>query len=320
MGHKDSSFNVRSLIKDHFFRGPIEWDYRPDIIYKLLDLAEKSLSRQPSMLELRTPLVVCGDLHGQYQDLLQIFQSQGLPFQQRYLFLGDYVDRGTHSLEILMLLLACKVEYPDNMFLLRGNHEISSVNKYYGFFGELRMRFHRNNEWDGLYRRFCQVFGYLPVAALVNGTVLCVHGGLAPTLKSLDDLRSIKRPEIEPADGGLLENILWADPSLDCAHFSANTDRNCSYIYGKEAVDEIFEKLGISLLIRAHQMVDHGYEYFANRRVVTLFSAPGYNDSYENLGAIMKFTRDGECNFYQFDSATPVDRSRSRFTRIASTE
>ncbi|CAJ0567052.1 unnamed protein product, partial [Mesorhabditis spiculigera] len=310
--------DVRGLIREHFERGPLEWDYRPDVILQLLDLAEKSLSQQPSLLELSSPLVVCGDLHGQYQDLLQIFQKNGLPFNQRYLFLGDYVDRGTHSLETVMLLLACRVEYPENVYLLRGNHEIPSVNKTYGFLGEIRMRYHHARKWDVVYRRFCEVFAHLPVAATINSQVLCVHGGLAPSLKSIDDFRSIKKPQYEPADEGLLENILWADPSPECALFSANSERGCSFTYGNQAIDEKFRELGISLLVRAHQVVDHGFEFFANRRVVTLFSAPGYHDYYENLGAVMKFARDGTYTFDQFDSAPPV--GNATFAKIPYTE
>merc|ERR1719265_2093377 len=158
---------------------------------------------QPIFLELECPLKVCGDVHGQYADVLRLFECGGFPPEANYLFLGDYVDRGKHSLETICLLLAYKIKCPKNFFLLRGNHECASINRIYGFYDECKRRFNVK-----LWRSFVDVFNCMPVAALVAGRVFCMHGGLSPELLSLDKINKIPRP-IDIPDFGLLCDLLW---------------------------------------------------------------------------------------------------------------
>jgi serine/threonine-protein phosphatase PP1 catalytic subunit len=165
------------------------------------------LEQQPSLLELEAPIKICGDIHGQYTDLLRLFEYGGFPPVSNYLFLGDYVDRGKQSIETICLLLAYKIQYPENFFILRGNHESASINRIYGFYDECKRRYSIK-----LWKVFSDVFNCLPAAALVDEKILCMHGGLSPELKSLQQIVNISRPCDVP-EMGLLCDILWSDPS-----------------------------------------------------------------------------------------------------------
>ena len=188
-----------------------------------------------------------GDIHGQYSDLLRLFEYGGLPPKSNYLFLGDYVDRGKQSLETICLLLAYKIKYPENFFLLRGNHECASVNRIYGFYDECRRRFNVR-----LWKIFTDSFNCLPVAALIDEKILCMHGGLSPDLQDLDQIRNLQRPTDVP-ETGLLCDLLWSDPSKDVKGWGMN-DRGVSYTFGPDKVTEFLQKQDLDLICRAHQV------------------------------------------------------------------
>jgi serine/threonine-protein phosphatase PP1 catalytic subunit len=174
---------------------------------KLINLSETEISwlclkskeifaEQPVLLELESPLNIGGDIHGQFYDLLRLFEYGGYPGSANYLFLGDYIDRGKNSLETMCLLLSYKIKYPENFFLLRGNHESENINKIYGFYDECKKRYSVK-----LWKKFCDTFNYLPVAALIDDKILCMHGGLSPELKDLDQIRNLVRPTEVPDQG-----------------------------------------------------------------------------------------------------------------------
>eukprot|EP00850_Spirogloea_muscicola_P024631 SM001183S25455 [mRNA] locus=s1183:285:2164:- [translate_table: standard] len=196
---------------------------------------------QPNLLELEAPIKICGDIHGQYSDLLRLFEYGGFPPEANYLFLGDYVDRGKQSLETICLLLAYKIKYPDNFFLLRGNHECASINRIYGFYDECKRRFNIR-----LWKIFTDCFNCLPVAALVDEKILCMHGGLSPDLRSLDQIRKIARPTDVP-DTGLLCDLLWADPDKDVQGWGDN-DRGVSYTFGQDSVADFLKTHDLDLI------------------------------------------------------------------------
>ncbi|XP_026426161.1 serine/threonine-protein phosphatase PP1 isoform X2 [Papaver somniferum] len=201
---------------------------------------------QPNLLELEAPIKICGDIHGQYSDLLRLFEYGGLPPEANYLFLGDYVDRGKQSIETICLLLSYKIKYPENFFLLRGNHECASINRIYGFYDECKRRFNVR-----LWKAFTDCFNCLPVAAIIDEKILCMHGGLSPDLKHLDQIRNIARP-VDVPDQGLLCDLLWADPDKDIQGWGEN-DRGVSYTFGPDKVAEFLQKLDLDLICRAHQ-------------------------------------------------------------------
>lgn len=190
---------------------------------------------------------VTGDIHGQYQDLLRLFEYGGYPPLANYLFLGDYVDRGKQSLETICLLLAYKIRYPDKVFLLRGNHEDPKINRVYGFYDECKRRFNVR-----LWKIFTECFNCLPIAALVDEKILCMHGGLSPELKNLSQIEQIERPTEIP-DSGLLCDLLWSDPTHASEGWS-DSDRGVSSTFGADVVYEFLRKNGLDLICRGHQV------------------------------------------------------------------
>jgi len=245
---------------------------------------------QPILLELEAPIKICGDIHGQYYDLLRLFEYGGFPPHANYLFLGDYVDRGKQSLETICLLLAYKIKYPENFFILRGNHECASINRIYGFYDECKRRYNIK-----LWKTFTDCFNCLPIAAIIDEKIFCMHGGLSPDLKTMEQIRRIIRPTDVP-DKGLLCDLLWSDPNKEIQGWEVN-DRGVSYIFGVDVVSTFLKKQDLDLICRAHQVVEDGYEFFAKRQLVTLFSAPNYCGEFDNSGAMMSVDESLMCSF-----------------------
>ncbi|ESS61651.1 putative serine/threonine protein phosphatase catalytic subunit [Trypanosoma cruzi] len=248
---------------------------------------------QPMLVEVTAPVRICGDVHGQYHDLLRLFDLGGYPPEANYLFLGDYVDRGDQSIETICLLLAYKLRFPESFFLLRGNHESSSINRIYGFFDECKRRYSVR-----LWKQFTDTFNCMPVAGLVEDRILCMHGGLSPELKQLDQIRCILRPTDVP-DSGLICDLLWADPG-ECSGWGEN-DRGVSWTFGEDIVQATLKQFDLDLICRAHQVVDAGYEFFSARRLVTVFSAPNYCGEFDNAGAFMIVDENLTCSFAQIE-------------------
>ena len=255
-------------------------DLKEEEIKFLIDKSLTIIKEQKMLVELEAPLHVCGDIHGQYYDLLRIFEHCGYPDDYNYLFLGDYVDIGKQSLETVCLLLCYKIKYPDKVTLLRGNHESSVTNRIYGFYDECKRRYNVK-----LWKNFTELFNYLPVAALIDDKILCMHGGLSPDLKSIQNIQEISRPTDIP-DTGLLCDLLWSDPDKEATDYDEN-DRGVSVIFGEKVVLDFNKKNDLDLIIRAHQVVDDGYEFFANRQLITIFSAPNYCGEFDNSAGIM---------------------------------
>ncbi|WZY91926.1 hypothetical protein YC2023_064255 [Brassica napus] len=300
-------------------------------IKQLCTTARDIFLQQPNLLELEAPIKICvtvdfigkisissrsnvskpGDIHGQYSDLLRLFEYGGFPPNANYLFLGDYVDRGKQSLETICLLLAYKIKYPCNFFLLRGNHECASINRIYGFYDECKRRFNVR-----VWKVFTDCFNCLPVAALIDDKILCMHGGLSPELNHLDEVRSLPRPTMIP-DTGLLCDFLWSDPGKDVKGWGMN-DRGVSYTFGPDKVSEFLEKHDLDLVCRAHQVrvVEDGYEFFADRQLVTVFSAPNYCGEFDNAGAMMSVDENLMCSFQVLKHAEKKSNKFMMSTKI----
>nr|AEE63544.1 unknown [Dendroctonus ponderosae] len=259
-------------------------------IRSICSRAHDILIAQPVLLELEAPIKVCGDVHGQYFDLLRIFEYGGFPPESNYLFMGDYVDRGKQSIETICLLLSYKIKYPENFFLLRGNHECSAINRIYGFYDECKRRYNIK-----LWKAFSDVFNCLPVAAVIDEKILCMHGGLSPELTSLDQIAKIMRPTEIP-DTGLLCDLVWADPDKDSRGWGDN-ERGVSFTFGQDVLGNFLEKQDLDLICRAHQVVEDGYEFFGKRQLVTVFFAPNYCGEFDNSGAIMNVDESLMCSF-----------------------
>ena len=261
-----------------------------DEIKFLCTKALEVFMEEPVLLEISAPVNICGDTHGQYNDLLRLFEFGGRPPKTNYLFLGDYVDRGKNSIETMGLLLAYKIKYPNNVFLLRGNHESEIINHVYGFYDECRRRYNLK-----VYKLFSDCFNWLPISAIVDDKILCMHGGISPDLTSLDRIRKIVRPTEVP-DKGLLCDLLWSDPDKNVDGWGGN-ERGVSVTFNENIVSKVVEDLDIDLICRAHQVVENGYEFFADKKLVTVFSAPNYCNQFDNAGGMMLVDENLICGF-----------------------
>ncbi|EPQ60659.1 phospho protein phosphatase PPZ [Gloeophyllum trabeum ATCC 11539] len=259
-------------------------------ITAICQAAREVFLSQPTLIELSPPVKIVGDVHGQYSDLIRLFEMCGFPPAANYLFLGDYVDRGKQSLETILLLLCYKVKYPENFFLLRGNHECANVTRVYGFYDECKRRCNIKT-----WKTFIDVFNCLPIAAIVASKIFCVHGGLSPSLHSMEDIKRIQRPTDVP-DYGLLNDLLWSDPS-DTALDWEDNERGVSYCFGKAIINDFLVRYDMDLICRAHMVVEDGYEFWNDRTLVTVFSAPNYCGEFDNYGACMSVSEELLCAF-----------------------
>jgi len=252
-------------------------------------------AEQDMLLELVAPLNLCGDIHGQFHDLLRVFEYSGYPPAANYLFLGDYVDRGKRSLETVLMLFLYKIKFPENFFLLRGNHESPSICRIYGFYDECKQRY-SVKQW----RTFCDVFNHLPVCAVIDERVICMHGGLSqqmlePGVRVRELVKQVQRPADIP-DSGFLCDLLWSDPHPEGSGFGAN-DRGVSVSFGEDVVRQFLHQEDMDLVVRAHQVVEDGYEFFAGRGLVTIFSAPNYCGEFDNAAAVLTIDETLVCSF-----------------------
>lgn len=245
---------------------------------------------QPMLLEITPPIRICGDIHGQYYDLLRIFDRCGFPPASNYLFLGDYVDRGRHSVETIILLFCYKCLYKETFFLLRGNHECAAINKMYGFYDDVKRRYNIR-----LFKAFTDVFNCMPVACAISDKILCMHGGLSPELTNIQQINKIERPADVP-EKGLLCDLLWSDPEEEVTGYQ-DSDRGVSYLFGEDIVGEFLDEVDMDLIVRAHQVMERGYAFFASRQLVTLFSAPCYCGEFDNAAAVMSIDDKLQCSF-----------------------
>lgn len=264
-------------------------------------------------------VVVVGDIHGQFADLVahvfaQQYDRPEGEADRQFLFLGDFVDRGPQGVEVLMLLLALKIEWPDNICLLRGNHEEAQTSRIYGFLHEVRTKFNDIAVWA----RFNEVFCFVPLAAVVCGEnsqkFLALHGGLSPNLHDLAAISAIERGDyggtLDTSSSDIVDGILWSDPTDAAPRYSRN-ERGCGYTFGAAATTDFCANNQLSFLCRAHQMTMAGYCWTHDGKCVTVFSAPNYCGLSNNLGAIMVVDRRWNIKFIQYQataSAAPSTR------------
>ena len=262
-------------------------------VISVIDKVYPIIEKEESMIELEPPLYICGDIHGQFYDLLRVFEILKYPPESKFLFLGDYVDRGKRSLECILLLLCLKIKYPSRIFLLRGNHESANINRMYGFYDECKRKVSLR-----IYKKFCNLFNILPITALVGEKILCMHGGLAYDLKNIDQLKTIKRPTEIP-DAGLLCDLVWSDPDESLYFdFCTNKERGISVCFSKKKVEEFTKENDLDLICRAHQVVEEGFQFFANMKLITVFTAPNYMEEFDNNGGILEVNEDMICSLH----------------------
>ncbi|KAI9181854.1 hypothetical protein LWI28_019311 [Acer negundo] len=287
---------ISTLLRPRNWKAPANRRFFLDSyeVGELCYAAEQIFMHEPSVLQLRAPIKVFGDLHGQFGDLMRLFDEYGFPSTAGdityidYLFLGDYVDRGQHSLETITLLLALKIEYPENVHLIRGNHEAADINALFGFRLECIERMGEN---DGIWAwtRFNQLFNYLPLAALIEKKIICMHGGIGRSIHSVEQIEKLERPITMDAGSIVLMDLLWSDPTEnDSVEGLRPNARGPGLVtFGPDRVTDFCKKNKLQLIIRAHECVMDGFERFAQGQLITLFSATNYCGTANNAGAIL---------------------------------
>ena len=254
-----------------------EWDLK-----QLCDYVKELLIEESNVQPIRSPVTICGDIHGQFHDLKNLFKTGGKVPDTNYIFMGDFVDRGYNSLETFTLLLCLKARYPGNMTLLRGNHESRQITQVYGFYDECQRKYGTVNAW----KYCCEVFDYLTIAALIDGVLLCVHGGLSPDIRTLDQIRTIDRRQEIPPEGAFCD-LMWSDP--DDIETWAVSPRGAGWLFGSRVTAEFNQINRLELICRAHQLVQEGYKFmFPGNAIVTVWSAPNYCYRCGNVAAIME--------------------------------
>jgi len=290
------------ILKTHLFK---EGKIALEAAKIILSTATEIFRKEPTLLEVEAPVTVCGDVHGQYYDLIKLLEVGGNPKDTRYLFLGDYVDRGSFSIEVVLLLYSYKIAYPETFFMIRGNHECRHLTEYFTFKEECKHKYNLE-----IYELCMLSFDSLPLGGIMNGQFLCIHGGISPEIRTLDDIRNIERFK-EPPQSGPMCDLLWADPMENFSSevrdtFEFNEVRGCSYVFSHRAACAFLERNGLLSIIRAHEAQDAGYKMHTKNQatgfpsVITLFSAPNYLDAYNNKGAVLRY-QDNVMNIRQFN-------------------
>jgi diadenosine tetraphosphatase ApaH/serine/threonine PP2A family protein phosphatase len=230
---------------------------------------------------------VFGDIHGQYWDMVsQLSSARKLCPDMKYLFLGDLVDRGDHSVEVILSLFCWKILYPNEVYLIRGNHESREVNSRYGFLNELVSIFGVEVGRD-VFNLINNVFDCMPISATLYDRYFCVHGGLSTHLNKIDEL-DVQLPTGLGVPGELLNDVTWSDPNVSNPQSCMIRNNGRSLKYGEIAVNKFMRNNpGINTIIRAHQVVDEGVKTDFNNKVITVFSAPRYKRRMENRSAVL---------------------------------
>jgi len=273
-----------------------------DTIKELMKNATFNLKKDNAVLSLHGDFSIVGDIHGNIDMLIRIFQRLNYPNQRKYLFLGDYVDRGTNSIEVIILLYALKCLFPDQVFLLRGNHEFMEVSRIYGFYDECRIRYS-----EELFNIIQDTFSYLPIAAILNDTKFCVHGGISQKINSKADILSLEK--VSDIPNNIILDLLWSDPDPEVQGYK-ESQRGSGYLFGQDAIDYFLRVCGFTMVIRSHEHCQDGYELpFGNQGgLITVFSACDYCG--QNNSAAVFNTNSSHENKLNLTQYSPIDRSK----------
>ncbi|SCU78264.1 LADA_0A04742g1_1 [Lachancea dasiensis] len=271
-----------------------------ETVFKLCLRAQELLMNEANVTHVDTPVTICGDIHGQLHDLLTLFDKSGGVEHNKYVFLGDFVDRGFYSLESFLLLLCYKLRYPDRITMIRGNHETRQITKVYGFYDEIVRKYGNSNVW----RYCCEVFDYLALGAIINNRVFCVHGGLSPDVTTIQQIRAIDRKQEVPHEGAMCD-LLWSDP--DDVETWSLSPRGAGFLFGKNEVDQFLHTNDFELIARAHQLVMEGYKEMFAGGLVTVWSAPNYCYRCGNVAAVLRIEDTLDRNYMIFEAVPAQD-------------
>ncbi len=273
------------------------------VLRKICEKLKDILIEESNVQPISAPVTICGDIHGQFYDLLELFRIGGEVPSTNYVFIGDFVDRGYNSVETFELLMCLKIKYPSHVTLLRGNHESRQITVIYGFLDEIVRKYGNSNPWN-----YCmEVFDLLPIGGVIEGEVLCVHGGLSPEIRTIDQIRTIQR-NIEIPNEGSFCDLMWSDP--DNIETWVISNRGAGWLFGSKVTKEFNHINGLQLIARAHQLVEEGFMYwFTDNILVTVWSAPNYCYRNGNIAAILQLDENLNRTFKTFKEVPESARS-----------
>jgi protein phosphatase len=279
------------------------------VLKSLCDVVRKTFSSEPMLLHFTEPVVIVGDLHGHLLDLLRTLRVIGPPPVRTYLFLGDLVDRGEFSTETFELIFILKAMFPRNVYCIRGNHEFAQMIEHGGFSEELLTIYHTPEAEPWV----LDAFAWMPIAAVIGGAVLCVHGGIGPELQTLSQLAEVQRPLLD-YDTALVQGLLWSDPSPAIDTFQPNS-RGIGYLYGSASLANFLATQGLKYLVRGHECVENGVEVQLERRLFTVFGASTYSGQGTNKAGIMIVRPDASKEIVVFPPIPYMNRCAASFVQ-----
>ena len=276
------------------------------VIEAICAKAKELLMKESNVVHISAPVTVVGDIHGQFFDMIEIFKIGGYCPDTNYLFLGDYVDRGLFSIETISLLVCLKLRYPARVHLIRGNHESRGVTQSYGFYTECNRKYGNANVWH----YFTDMFDFLTLSVVINNDIFCVHGGLSPSIHSIDQIKIIDRFREIPHEGPMAD-LVWSDPDPERDEFSLSP-RGAGYTFGAQVVKKFLNVNSMRHILRAHQLCQEGYQQLYDKTLSTVWSAPNYCYRCGNMASVMEVDEYSEYDFNIFDAAPENDQHREQ--------
>ncbi|KAK0430188.1 Metallo-dependent phosphatase-like protein [Armillaria borealis] len=275
------------------------------LLREICEKTKEVLMRESNVVHVSAPVTVVGDIHGQFYDLVEIFRIGGYAPNTNYLFLGDYVDWGLFSVETISLLTCLKLRYPDRVQLIRGNHESRAVTQTYGFYAECLRKYGNSHVWT----YFTDMFDFLTLSVVIDDRIFCVHGGLSPSIHSIDQIKVYDRFREIPHEGPMAD-LVWSDPEPEKEDFaiSPRAVRGAGYTFGSSIVHRFLEINNMSHILRAHQLCMEGYSSLFDKHLSTVWSAPNYCYRYGNSASILEVGSGESMYFNVFEAAPENER------------
>lgn len=280
----------------------------PAVIMTITRKVREVFAGEPNLLSIEAPVTVVGDIHGQLFDLYEIFRISGEAPETKYLFMGDYVDRGLYSIEVILTLFILKILYPDRVYMLRGNHEDGKICMTYGFYEEINTKL---KDYDrsvpmSVWREMIDTFEFLPLAAIVSRSFFAVHAGLSPSLQSVDQIHTIPRfKEFPETLSCLFTDLLWSDPTPDSGYFERSI-RGAGCTFGYQPAHKFLYDNDLCHILRSHQVCLEGYQIMFNDCLSTVWSAPDYTGK-KNLASTLNISDGLERIYEVFECSSDFD-------------
>jgi len=278
-----------------------------NVIMGIIEQSKAIFLKEENTIAVDDPVIVVGDIHGQFYDMLEIFNIEEIPPYNKFLFLGDFVDRGYFSAEVMLFLLVLKIKHPSHVYMLRGNHESEYISRLYGFYSECLTKF----QTPSIYLAFVELFNFLPISSVIASSVFAVHGGLSPSIHLIEQIKSINRFQELPQEGPFAD-LLWADPNTRIEVFSRSS-RGAGYTFGARAAKTFAHLNGIRHICRSHQLSMKGYETYFDNLVTTVWSAPNYEYRSGNIASIMRVSKNSNqisLKFSFFEAVPNTERAK----------